>query len=169
MSNNGSIIIQSLGSQLSVKRDLDLLLSLSLPLCVCYFLLSLWKLALSLACLYSLSSFQVSMVERRLSGNRSVWWHLKFLDVFLDPFLISVCNLQFCHPDCPYCNFTMLVYSVHMTSISCLSVLKRDPSSVALPEVSSICFHVKFFLFWIGGLRTEGVAYSTDCDIGLYK
>ena len=52
---------------------------------------------------------------------------------------------------------------------------KRDPSTVALPEASSIVFffysfkrfffhqHVKFFLTRIEGLRTEDVVHCTDC------
>ncbi len=34
------------------------------------------------------------------------------------------------HPDCPYCNFTMLVYSV-------LPSWKRELSSVSLPGIHS--------------------------------
>ena len=76
---------------------------------------------------------------------------------------------------------------VHLSSVICCTFLytrhllhvcpswKRDPSSVALPEVSSIVFfypvkrffffhqHVKFFLTRIEGLRTEDVVHCTDC------
>ena len=67
------------------------------------------------------------------------------------------------------CSF---LYTRHLLHV-CPS-WKRDPSSVALPEVSSIVFfypvkrvfshqHVKFFLTRVEGLRTEDVVHCTDC------
>ncbi len=53
-------------------------------------------------------------------------------------------NLHFCHHNCIY--YDLLIYSVHMTSIVCMSIL-AEGSSVALPEVSSIFFPVKTFFF----------------------
>lgn len=56
-----------------------------------------------------------------------------------------ILHTRFCHPECPYSDFNMLVYSVHTTSTSC-------PSSVALLKASSI-FSKDFFLIWFEGLR----------------
>ncbi len=89
--------------------------------------------------------------------------HLKLLNVLLDPYSsLMFYNLHFCHHNCIYCDFLLLIYSVHMTSISCPS-WERDPSSVALPEVSYMFSLLKVFigefsLIRFEGLRTEGKA-----------
>ncbi len=55
-----------------------------------------------------------------------------------------------------------VLYTRHLLHV-CLS-WERDPSSVALPEVSSIFFLSKeFILVRIERLRTEDVVRFTDC------
>ena len=96
------------------------------------------------------------LLERRSCGSGTAWWCLVQLSRLPDPLTLHItCKL------------------LHV----CIS-WKSDPSSVALPEVSSIVFifvyfypvksfffhqHVKFFLTRIKVLRTEDVDHCTDC------
>lgn len=66
---------------------------------------------------------------------------------------------DFCHPVCPHCNSTMLVYSVHRTANVCLSVcLERYLCSAAPPKVSSklLGFSVPFIPYPHRGSKEKG-------------
>ena len=97
-------------------------------------------------------------------AQSSSWIHTLY--IYLYQIFLSIQLLN--------CDFA--VFSVHVTSIACMS-WERDPFSVALPEVSSIFFflnffflstyqkylHSKFVLTEIEGLRTDNVIHCADC------
>jgi hypothetical protein len=96
-------------------------------------------------------------------GWISSWIHLLIIDTCISKHLDYLC--------CKCIIFS--IYTRHLLHV-CPS-WERDPSSVALPEVSPIFFPLKlwgfsffwkFFLVRCEGLRTEGVVLSTDI---LYK
>lgn len=62
---------------------------------------------------------------------------------------------------CLYCNFIRLVYSVHMTSVVCLSG-ERDPSSVALHELSTNFLPIIGSFFGEGGVEGQRVLYAVQ-------
>ncbi len=102
------------GFSLSSYLPLSLVCMLScLYLCECCCPLMRWC---------GLSSFQVSMVERRWCGPGPTY-SLKLLSVLLDPpSSLLFYSLHFCH-QLVYTVILLLIYSVHSTSIACLSVL----------------------------------------------
>lgn len=118
--------------------SLSLYLYLSLPPGVCFFSVcvnDVW--ALPLECLCSLSSFEDSLVERSLCGSGLfVAWRPPGSIFFRNVYNLSI--------------FILMVYTVILLYWPILSILytqcllhvfpnwKTDPSSVALPDVSSI-------------------------------
>ena len=70
-------------------------------------------------------------------------------------------------PFCGTCTFRKSVHrhdALFRTSVACVSMLGGgDPSSVGLPEVSSVFFLLKGFPYSFVGYRTGGVAHGTDC------
>ncbi len=85
--------------------------------------------------------------------------HLKLLSVLLDPYSsLLFYNLHF-HHNCIYCDFLLLIYSVHTTSIARLSVLGEESLPVALAEVSFIFSLLKVFF---GGVFPCPIQVSND-------
>ena len=89
--------------------------------------------------------FQVTVSERRSCGSGIIWWCLSPLSRLLDP-QTSICirysaiatgTLWFC------CSVLNMWHLLHL----CLS-WERDPSSVALPEVSSVFFFPSVKMFF---------------------
>lgn len=107
----------------------------------------LWEscvLVLLHVCKCILSSF----FYRLHGGEENMWlWGVfwKLPDILLDSSSCFYVLGIFCHLDCLYCNcMQVYLYTRHLLHI-CLS-WKRDPSLVALPEISSIFSLIKVSL-----------------------
>lgn len=109
------------------------------------------------------------MVERRLCDSGPI--SLGTTEVAPPPpgFILHIC-LKYIY------NFVimieivnlLLVYSVHMTSIACPSYLKRDPSSVVLPELSSSKNLFGEFFFCDVQIGKVPLGKGMTHDFGLY-
>ncbi len=107
-----SPVFSSLFSQVSLCWTIGRPEPLSLsPDCRCLIHTSIW---ITLSCLF-VCHVLFPGLSHLLSGR-----HLKLLYVLRDPSSM-IYNLHF--HNCIYCDFLLLIYSVHTTSTACLSVL----------------------------------------------
>ena len=110
-----------------------------------------------------LPEFPMTEIQHRRScDSGTCWWCLILHSRLLDPLTLHHCIRLSINVTC----------KLWFVALFCLS-WKRDPSSVALSEVSFFLFftllkrsfhqHGKFFLTRVECLRTENVVHCTDC------